>query len=217
MTKRVLLVDDHRLVREGLRNLLERDKTARVVGEAEDGRQAVSLAKKLKPDVVIMDVGMPGLNGVEATSQIREASPETKVLALSMHSDRRFIAQMLHRGASGYLLKDCAFEELAKAMETVGRGEVYLSPAVVDTVVEDYVQRFPAEGASAFSVLSPREREVLQLLAEGDTTKQIALKLHISPKTVETHRRQIMEKLQIFSVAELTLYAVREGLVKLDK
>ena len=215
MKTRVILADDHTIMREGLRGLLAKVPRVEVVAEAEDGRAAVKLARKLTPDVVIMDIGMPDLNGIEATRQIAAKSPDVKVLGLSVHCDRRFVAQMLAAGAAGYLPKDCAFEELASAISTVAANRKYLSPSVVDAVVEHYVQQMEASGSTAYTVLSPREREVLQLLAEGQTTKQIALSLHVSPKTVETHRRQAMEKLGLYSVAELTRYAVREGLVSL--
>ena len=190
-----------------------------VVAEANDGRSAVQLAQELQPDVVVMDVGMPGLNGIEATRQITNREPEAKVVALSMHSDRRFMGEMLKAGAKGYLLKDGAFEELATAIRSVVANKVYLSPRIADVVVDDYVRRTPGQAAgdtSAFAKLTPREREVLQLMAEGRATKEIAMDLKVSIKTVETHRRQIMEKLQIHSVAELTKYAIREGLTSLD-
>ena len=186
-----------------------------VVAEANDGRSAVQLAQELQPDVVVMDVGMPGLNGIEATRQITNREPDAKVVALSMHSDRRFMGEMLKAGAKGYLLKDGAFEELATAIRSVVANKVYLSPRIADVVVDDYVRRTPGQAAgdtSAFAKLTPREREVLQLMAEGRATKEIAMDLKVSIKTVETHRRQIMEKLQIHSVAELTKYAIREGL-----
>jgi len=216
MSRTVLLVDDHKLMREGLLGLLKKQRGIEVVAQAEDGREAVRLAKKLSPDVVIMDVSMPGLNGVEAARQIAASNSDTKVIALSMHSDRRLVAEMLRAGAHGYLLKRCAFEELIDAIRTVAKNETYLSPEIVGTVVKDYVHGMASPEPSVFSVLSPREREVLQLLAEGRTTKQIALDLHVRPKTVETHRRQTMEKLDLFGVADLTRYAVREGLVALE-
>jgi two-component system response regulator NreC len=214
MTIRILLADDHKIVRQGLRTLLEKEPDMEVVAEAEDGRIAVRLARKLAPQVVIMDVGMPDLNGIEATRQVLADTPGLKVIALSMHSDRRFVVNMLKAGASGYLLKDSAFEELAAAIRVVMLNKTYLSPGVSDIVIKDYVQG-PREDSSVFSVLTPREREVLQLMAEGKSTKQIADRLHVSIKTIETHRQQIMTKLSIHSVAELTKYAVREGLSSL--
>jgi DNA-binding NarL/FixJ family response regulator len=215
---KILLADDHQIVREGLRSLLNQHEDMEVVAEARNGRDAVQLAQELQPDVVVMDVGMPGLNGIEATRQITAREPEAKVVALSMHSDRRFMGEMLKAGAKGYLLKDGAFEELATAIRSVVADKVYLSPRIADVVVDDYVRRTPGQGGdtSAFAKLTPREREVLQLMAEGRATKEIALDLKVSIKTVETHRRQIMEKLNIHSVAELTKYAIREGLTSLD-
>ena len=214
MAIRILLADDHKIVRQGLRTLLEQEPDMEVVAEAEDGRIAVRLARELAPQVVIMDVGMPDLNGIEATRQVLADTPGLKVIALSMHSDRRFVVNMLKAGASGYLLKDSAFEELAAAIRVVMLNKTYLSPGVSDIVIKDYVQG-PREDSSVFSVLTPREREVLQLMAEGKSTKQIADRLHVSIKTIETHRQQIMTKLGIHSVAELTKYAVREGLSSL--
>ncbi|HUV94936.1 MAG TPA: response regulator transcription factor [Anaerolineae bacterium] len=212
----VLLADDHKIMRDGLRSLIEREPDMEVVGEAADGRRTVQLVRELSPDVVIMDVTMPHLNGLEATRQIVAEAPKVKVIALSMHSDSRFVAGMLRAGGSGYLLKDCAFEELVHAIRTVTANQAYLSPAITGIVVEDYVRRVPPRELSAFSVLTPREREVLQLLAEGQTTRGIASRLHTSVKTIETHRRHIMGKLDISGVAELTKYAIREGLTSLD-
>jgi DNA-binding NarL/FixJ family response regulator len=216
---RILLADDHQIVREGLRSLLQQHDDMEVIAEARDGRGAVQLAHELRPDVVVMDVGMPGLNGIEATRQITSQEPHARIVALSMHSDRRFMGEMLKAGAKGYLLKDGAFEELATAIRSVVANKVYLSPRIANVVLDDYVHR-DASGmsgdTSAFANLTPREREVLQLMSEGRATKEIAMDLHVSIKTVETHRRQIMEKLDIHSVAELTKYAIREGLTSLD-
>jgi DNA-binding NarL/FixJ family response regulator len=216
MSLRILLADDHQLLRQGLRALLEDESDLEVVGEADNGHEAVRLCKQLKPDMVVMDIGMPQLNGMEATRQVLADNPGLKVLALSMHTDRRFAAGMLQAGASGYLLKDAALEELVQAIRTVAAGKTYLSPAITQVVMEDYVQRLGAAEGSAFSVLSAREREVLQALAEGKSTREIAEELHVSTKTIETHRQQIMNKLDIHSVAELTKYAVREGLTSLE-
>jgi DNA-binding NarL/FixJ family response regulator len=216
MNIRILLVDDHKITRQGLRLLLEKQQDMEVVGEAEDGRTAVSLVRELVPSVVIMDVSMPDLNGMEATRQIIAQSPDVKIIALSMHSDMLFVTEMLKSGASGYLLKDCAFEELARAIQAVVTGKTYLSPSISGVVVDDYLHRLSRADFSDSEVLTDREREVLQLMAEGKSTKQIALKLHISVKTVETHRRQMMNKLDIHTVAELTKYAIRKGLTSLE-
>jgi DNA-binding NarL/FixJ family response regulator len=217
MNVKILLADDHKIVRDGLRSLIEKQGNMQVVGEAYDGRTTVQLVRELRPNLVIIDIGMPDLNGIDATRQITSDGPSIKVIALSMHSDRRFVLRMLEAGASGYLLKDSAFEELAMAINTVMEGKIYLSPAIAGIVVEDFVRQRPqSSGPVITTELTPREREVLQLLAEGKTTKQIAAQLNVSVKTVETHRRQVMEKLDIHSVAELTKYAVREGLTGLD-
>lgn len=213
---RVVLADDHQIIRDGLRALVDQQDGMHVVADAESGRRAVELADELRPQVVIMDVSMPDLNGIEATRRIVGATPTVKVVGLSMHRDKRFIVEMLKAGASGYLLKDCAFDELAQAIHTVMRGQIYLSPAISDVVVEDLVREPRQEASSAFSSLSGREREILQLLAEGKTTKQIALHCHISTKTVETHRHNIMDKLDKPSIAELTKYAIWEGLTPLE-
>jgi len=214
MPIKIILADDHKIVRQGLRTLLEQESDIQVMGEADDGRMAVRLARELSPQVVIMDVGMPDLNGIEATRQVLAECPGVKVIALSMHSDRRFVMNMLKAGASGYLLKDSAFEELATAIRMVLTNKIYLSTEIANVVIKDYLQGGGDE--SVFSVLSPREREVLQLMAEGRSSRQIADHLNISIKTVETHRMQIMHKLEIYSVAELTKYAIREGLSSLD-
>jgi DNA-binding NarL/FixJ family response regulator len=216
MSIKILIADDHKIVRDGLRSLLEKHDDMEVVAEAENGRTAVELARKLSTDVVVMDISMPDLNGIEATRQIISARPEVKVIALSMHSDRRFVIGMFQAGASGYLLKDCAFEELASAILAVTANQKYLSPLAAGVMIEDYLQRFPSEDDSVSSVLTSREREVLQLLAEGWSTKKIASHLHVSVKTVETHRRRIMAKLKVHSIAELTKYAIREGLTSLE-
>ena len=213
MPLRLLLVDDHKIIREGLRTLVARYGDMTVVGEAADGSEAVRLASELCPDVVIIDITMPGLNGIDATRRIRANDPRIRVVALSMHADRRFVIETLKAGASGYLLKDCAFEEIASAVRNVASGGMYLSGRITDLVVREYVSSQKSESGS--HTLTPREREVLQLVAEGQSTKDIAYKLKVSVKTVETHRQQLMEKLRIHSVAELTKYAVREGITPL--
>ena len=212
---RLLLADDHRMMREGLRSLLEKNPGIEIVGEAESGQMAVSLAQKLKPDIVIMDIGMPDLNGIEATRQMLKKDPGIKIIGLSMHADRRFILGMLRAGASGYLLKDCAFEELAAAVQTVAKKGTYLGSRVAGVMVHDYAHSPLPETASAFSFLTSRQLEVLQLLAEGKRTKQIAFQLNISIKTAETHIQKLMQKLDIHSIAELTKFAIREGITNL--
>ena len=216
MSIRILLADDHKIIREGLRSLIEKQDDMEVIDEAGDGRTTVQLAQQLSPDVIIMDIAMPDLNGMEATRQITVQSRDIKVIALSMHSDRHFVAEMFRAGASGYLLKDCAFEDLVHAIRRVVENQSYLSPEIANVVIEDYVHRLSAAESSVFSILSPREREVLQLLAEGKTTKQLAAQLHVSIKTIETHRSNIMTKLDIHSTAELTKYAIREGITSLE-
>jgi two-component system, NarL family, response regulator NreC len=216
MSIRIIIADDHQIVRQGLRTLLEKEPDMEVVAEAEDGRRTLNLAREVIPHVIVMDVEMPDLNGIEATMQILAELPQIKVIALSMYSDRRFVTNMLKAGACGYLLKDCAFEELVQAIRLAMSNRIYLSPGIADVVVKDYVNHTPAPTPSVFSVLTAREREVLQLLSEGRRTTQIAEQLHISIKTVETHRQQIMHKLGMRSVAELTKYAIREGLTSLE-
>jgi DNA-binding NarL/FixJ family response regulator len=216
MTVRILLADDHKIVRDGLRALLENQPGVAVVAEADNGRATVSLTRDLLPDLVIMDIGMPDLNGIDATRQIVSEFPGVRVIALSMHSDRRFVVQMFRAGASGYLLKDCAFEELARAVRAVLKNQIYLSPAVAGPVMEDYIQHLASAVKGESCALSPREREVLQLLAEGKSTREMASLLCVSVKTVETHRQQIMGKLNIHNVAELIKYAIREGLTSLE-
>jgi len=216
MSIKVLLVDDHAIIREGLRSLLNKQPEMEVIADTDDGRKAIELVRELLPNIVIMDITMPGLNGIEATRQIIAEFPDVKVIALSIHSKRRYVADMLSAGATGYILKECLFDELVQAIKAVAAGGRYLSPRITDVVVSDYVKRLSASADSPFEALKTREREVLQLVAEGKSTKQIALDLHVSTKTIEANRRQIMEKLNIHSVAELTKYAVREGLTTLE-
>ncbi|HUS57990.1 MAG TPA: response regulator transcription factor [Planctomycetota bacterium] len=215
MKTRILLADDHQIMREGLRALLEQQPGVEVVAEASDGRTAVKLAQDLLPDVAILDIGMPNLNGIEATRRITGEIGGVKVIGLSMHSDKRFVSEMLKAGASGFLLKDCALEELARAIKAVLENKTYLSPGIAGVVIDDYVQHLATNDIAAAPKLTGREREVLQLLAEGKSTKQIALGLKVSVKTIETHRQNIMRKLGVYSVAELTKYALREGLTSL--
>ncbi|MBA7646601.1 Transcriptional regulatory protein DegU [subsurface metagenome] len=211
MSIRIILADDHAIVRHGLSRSFHQEEDVEVIAQTKDGRSTVQLARELSPDVVVMDIGMPDLNGIEATRQITRESPQVKVIALSMHSSRKYVTEMFKAGASGYLLKDCDFEELAEAVRIVAGGKTYISPSISDVVVQDYVNG-SVEEDSAFSVLTRREREVVQLLAEGKTTKQTALCLYISPKTVEVHRLNIMNKLNMDSIALLTKYAIQEGL-----
>ena len=216
MTIQILLADDHKITRDGLRALLESQKNMTVIGEAEDGRKAVRLALELQPDVIVMDINMPELNGIEATRQIKTELPEAKIIALSMYSDKRYVVGMLKAGVSGYLLKNCAFDELVSAISAVVNNQNYMSPKIADTVMKDYANILESSDTSPASQLTAREREVLQLIAEGLKTKDIATRIHVSIKTVETHRQQIMRKLNAKSVAELTKIALREGLTSLD-
>lgn len=211
----VILADDHKIVREGIRILLQKYPEIEVIGETEDGRSTVEMARELSPDVVVMDIAMPDMNGIEATRRITEERPGVKVVALSMHSDKRFVSEMLKAGASAYLLKHSAFEELVTAVMTVVENRMYLSPAVTGVVVDNYIKQKDKPEGSVFSMLSDREREVLQLLAEGKNTKEIATILNLSGKTVDAHRMNIMSKLNLHSIAELTKYAIREGLTSL--
>jgi len=216
MTMRILLADDHKIVREGLKALLDKESDMEVVAVAEDGRTAVQLARDLLPDVAVIDIGMPGMNGIEATRCISVENPGTRVLVLSMHSARRYVLEALSAGAKGYILKDCASEELARALRIVAANETYLSPKIAGILVKDCVTFLPVESETGASILSRREREVLQLIAEGHNTKEIAFMLDVSIKTVETHRQQLMKKLNLQSVAGLTRYAIREGLSPLE-
>jgi two-component system, NarL family, response regulator NreC len=216
MRTKIILADDHKIIREGLRSLIEKQPDMEVIAEAQDGLTTVNLVQKLKPDVVIMDIGMPEMNGIDATTKITTEYKTVKVIALSMHSDRRFVMQMLKAGAAGYLLKDSAFEELVSAIHAVITKQHYLSQKITDVVVQEYLQNLPRNESTVFTVLTVREREVLQLIAEGKSTKQTASVLNVSVKTIETHRQQIMEKLDMRSIAQLTKYAIREGLTSLE-
>jgi DNA-binding NarL/FixJ family response regulator len=215
MPIRILLADDHAMVTEALRAVLEQSLDMHVIAMAYNGHEAVRACRDMRPDVVVMDVSMPELNGVEATRQIIAEQPGVKVLCLSMLADKRFVAAMLEAGALGYVLKECAAEELSRAIRAVRANQVYLSPAVARIVVDNWRTPWTETTASAFACLTGREREVLQLMAEGHDTKAIAARLHLSVKTVGTHRERLMDKLQLYSVAELTKYAIREGLTTL--
>lgn len=217
MSARIIIADDHRIVRQGLRALIEKHPDMQVMGEAATGREAVVMVRELLPDIILMDVSMPDMNGIEATRRIKSEYPQIRILALSMHSDRRFAMEMLKAGASGYLLKDSAFEEMAHAIRAVMSGHTYLCHKIADVVIKNYINLTAKQESSAFSELTVREREVLQLIAEGKSTKEIASALEVSVKTVETHRQQMMEKLGVRSVAELTKYAIREGLTSIEE
>jgi two-component system, NarL family, response regulator NreC len=217
MSIRILLVDDHSIFRQGLRVLLDKKEGFEVVGEAENGRVGLSLARKHEPDVIVMDINMPDLNGVDAARQILAELPRTRIIALSMYSDRSYVKGMLKAGVAGYLLKNCAFEELSKAVLAVVGHQTYLSPKISDVVRKEFVKMMDSgEAGSVAEVLTDKEREVLQLIAEGKKTKDIADRLHISVKTVEARRSKIMEKLKINSVAGLTKFAIREGLTSVE-
>ncbi|MBI9088630.1 MAG: response regulator transcription factor [Desulfobacterium sp.] len=215
MTIRIIIADDHGIMREGLKVLLEK-KGFEVPGVAENGREAVRFAVKFRPDIVMMDVSMPDMNGAEATERILKEIPGTKVIALSMHSSRRYIDRMFVAGASGYVLKNCAFEELYDAICEVNKGNFYISPAIARTFVESYTKAFDRDQKLPYNKFTKKEREVLQLIAEGGKTREIAEKMFVSVKTVETHRRNLMKKLNIYTVAGLTLFAIKEGIISLD-
>jgi DNA-binding NarL/FixJ family response regulator len=216
MGVKILLADDHKIMRDGLRSLIEKLPEMEVVAEAENGRTAVKQTRRFRPDVIVMDINMPDLNGIDATRQIVAEFPETKIIAFSMHTDHQFVAGALKAGVSGYLQKDSAFEELAQAIRTVVANQTYLSPKITGDVVKGYLEKLLVDESAVPAFLTDREREVVQLYAEGHKTKQIADRLNLSVKTVETHRRKTMEKLDITSIAELTKFAIREGLTTLD-
>jgi two-component system, NarL family, response regulator NreC len=211
---RILLADDHQLMRSGVRLMLERQPEFTVVGEASDGREAVSLAKTLKPEVVVMDIGMPNLNGIEAARQMTQENPELAIVIVSMHSDESYVLRALKAGARGYLLKDSAEVDLIKAVHAVGGGKSFFSPAVSKLLLDDYVRKLKRTGnEDPYDLLTPREREILQLIAEGKSNKDIANLLNLSVYTVESHRSNLMEKLNIRGLPELILYAVRRGII----
>ena len=211
---RILLADDHTLVRQGLRKVLEERPEWQVVAEAGDGRDAVRLAEQHKPDVAVLDVAMPLLNGIEATRQITRRVPQTRILVLSMYSDEAYVTQMLKAGATGYLLKDSADVDLLQAVQAVSQGKSFFSPAVARLMSDDYARQRGENLVDRYESLSDREREIFQIVAEGKTNKEIAALLFISPSTVETHRARIMEKLDLHSAAEIVLYAVRRGVIR---
>ena len=216
MSIRILLADDHGIIRQGLCSLLEKQPDMEVVGEAEDGQKALELVRQLVPDIVIMDVTMPNLNGIDATRQITKEFPKVKVLALSIHSNKRFVADMLRAGAAGYILKECLLEELIEAIRTITAGNIYFSSKITDVVVDDYMDHL-SEAIEPTKPLTDRERQVLQYIAEGRLVRDIAAQMHLSIKTIEFNRRQLMKKLKIHTIAALTKYAIREGLTSLDQ
>ena len=215
---KVLLADDHTIVRKGLCSLLEEEEGIEVIGEAEDGREAIKLVEKLHPDIVVMDIAMPGLNGLEATRQLRRLYPEIKILILSMYANEEYVFQTLQAGAEGYLVKKAAPSELVLAIKAVHQGNSFLSTSISRTVINEYIRRADkiSEGDNAFENLTARETEVLQLITEGRKNREIAELLYISIKTVETHRAHIMDKLDIHSTAELTQYAISKGIIRSD-
>ena len=214
MPLRILLADDHTIMRNGLRLLLERQSDFVVVAEAENGREAVELTARENPDIVIMDIGMPVLNGIEAAKRISDVQPKTAVVILSMHSDESYILRALKSGARGYLLKDSAEADLIGAVRAVAAGKAFFSPAVSRVLADDYIRQIQQKGVEdSYELLTTRERELLQLVAEGRSTKEIASQLNLSPHTVDTHRGNIMHKLNVHSVPELILYAVRRGII----
>ena len=216
MSIRILLADDHEIVRYGLRCLIEEQPDMEVVGDAVNGRMAINLTYELRPDVVVMDISMPDMNGIEATRRIRKEIPDTKVIVLSMHHKRQFVIDMLKAGVSGYILKTKVHGDLIRAIKAAVANEVYLSSKITGIVAHDFTSNLSISDKSASAVLTPREREVLQLISEGKSTKEIALHLNVSIKTIESTRRQIMQKLDIHNVADLTKYAINEGITSLD-
>ena len=216
MTIRVLLVDDHKLLREGLRKILESASGIEVVGEADDGRSALLAVAQFHPEIVVMDVGMNGMNGIDATQCLRKDHPKVRVVALSTHADKRYVRNMIRAGAAAYVLKESASEDLLRAVRAAAQGEHYLSPQITGCLLESWSVPHVSESSTAYEVLGAREREVLRLLSEGKSSKEIAAELALSIKTVETHRRNITQKVGLHSVAELTKYAVREGLTTLE-
>jgi DNA-binding NarL/FixJ family response regulator len=211
---RILIADDHGIVRKGLRLQLEQHEEFQVVGEAADGREAVRLAEELSPDVIIMDIAMPNLNGIQATTQLVKKNPNLGVIMLSMHSDESYLTRTLSAGAKGYLLKDSADQDLYRAVQSVSEGKPFFSPSIAKTLLEDYMRQLQQRGLQdSYDLLTDREKEILQLLAEGKSNKEVAVQLNLSPSTVETHRTRIMQKLDLHSSADIVLYAVRKKII----
>jgi DNA-binding NarL/FixJ family response regulator len=215
MNLSILLADDHTIVREGLKALLEKENDLIVVAEAENGRIALEKARQCRPDIAVMDISMPEMNGIEATRHIVAELPDTRVLALSMETDRRFVVEVLKSGATGYVLKDAAFSELALAIRRVAANETFLSSRISDLLIREFIQKIPEETAITYQILTSRERSLVQLIAEGKPMKEIAFSFDVSLKTLENQRYTLMKKLNLYSIAELTKYAVREGLTTL--
>lgn len=212
---RVLLADDHVLIRAGLRMVVDAQPDLMVAGEANDGREAVAMAESLRPDVAVLDIGMPNLNGIEAAHQMHEKLPDLQIVMLSMHADEGYILRALKAGAKAYLLKDSAETDLARAIRSAAEGKSFFSPAVGKVLLEDYVRKLQRTGADdSYDLLSPREREILQLVAEGKSSKEIATLFNLSVYTVETHRARVMQKLNLKGIPELILYAVRKGIIQ---
>ncbi len=215
MSIKLLVADDHQLFREGLVNLLSGSNDVEIVGQAQDGNEAIQKAKELKPDVILMDIGMPGVNGIDATKELKNSLPSAKVIALSMHSDKQFINGMLEAGASGYMLKNSTYNQVIEAITTVNAGNKYLSGEVADIVIHDYLGKKKA-GEDEQVILSERESEILLMFAEGFTTREISDKLFISVKTVGTHKQKILEKLNLHNTADIVKYAIKKGLITLE-
>ena len=213
---KILIADDHAIVRQGLKNLIETQSNMEVVGQAENGAQVLRLAEELAPDVIIMDIAMPNMNGIDATGFILKKNPDAKIIALSMHSNRQFVVEMLKAGALGYVLKSYLFEELLKAIHTVTAGQHYLSPKITNVLVEDYLEHEPTDQNVTLHNLTKKQRDIIRFIANGLTTKQIALRMNKSPKTVDANKRRIMDIIGIDSIAELTKYAIRQGLTDLE-
>lgn len=216
MPIRIVLADDHQIIREGVRTLLSAEKDFEIIGEAEDGKEAIHLVEEKQPDILVMDISMENMDGIEATRQIHKKFPDVRIVALSMYQAKQYVSNMLEAGASGFLLKDCAGEELVTAIRSILKGKSYLSPEISEVVVSDYVNQLKTHKNSVENLFTEREREVLRLVVDGKSTRQIADELFVSVKTIETHRQQIMKKTGLKSIAELTKFAIREGLTGLD-